>query len=262
MGKLAWSLRRQLSGLPEPDRSTYARGDHEVHCYYWRKPGAPKFLLVHGIGMGYVTFARFIDALLPHAEIVAVDLPGFGDSPEPEEALSIADTAELLYETMQELNINPLVAVGHSMGAQVVAELAAAHPETVDRVVLFAPAINAAERTLKQQTWRMVQDLATGKPLIAMVLGVYEYIKAGPRWFIKKLKPTLEHRIEDCLPNVKQPTLVLCGSKDRVTPPEWCYQVAHTLPNGELTVLGGPGHEAMIAEGEAAAERVMHWLEG
>lgn len=223
-------------------------------------------MLVHGIGMGAVTFTRFIEAVLPDAEVLAVDLPGFGDSPEPERALSIPDTADLLAEAMRAANErtgrhDPVVAVGHSMGAQVVAELAARHADLVDRVVLFAPAVNAEERTVKQQAKRMMQDLFAGKPFIAMATGVVEYMKAGPRWFIKKLEPTMDHRIEDCLPHVVQPALVLCGSKDRVTPPEWCYQVALALPDGELTVLGGPGHEAMIAEGETAAERVWHWLE-
>ena len=256
---------RNLSGLPDPERWTYSQGDHELHCFRWANPGKPKFLLVHGIGMGHLTFGRFIEAMLPHAEIIAVDLPGFGDSPEPATALSIADTAGLVAAAMQAANaergIGQLIAVGHSMGAQIVSELAAAHPEFIDRVVLFAPAVNAAERTLQQQARRMAQDLFAGKPPIALAVGVYEYLRTGPRWFLKKLEPTLEHRIEDCLPNVRQPALVLVGSRDRVTPPEWCYEVALALPDGELTVLGGPGHEAMIAEGEAAAERVLHWLE-
>lgn len=252
---------KKLDGLPDPEQWSYTRGDHELIGYQWPNPGAPRMLLVHGIGMGHITFVRFIEAMLPHAEIIAVDLPGFGASPEPETALSIAATAELVATALSERGISPLIAVGHSMGAQVVAELAAAHPEQVERVVLFAPAVNAAERALKQQARRMLQDLFQGKPPLSLALGVYEYFRAGPRWFLKKLEPTLEHRIEECLPNVHQPALVLVGSKDRVTPPEWCYEVALTLPDGELTVLGGPGHEAMIAEGEAAAERVMHWLE-
>ena len=252
---------KRLDGLPDPEQWSYARGDHELLGYQWKQADAPRFLLVHGIGMGHNTFGRFIKAMLPYAEIIAVDLPGFGNSPEPETALSIPDTAEFLAEAVRERDLGPLVAVGHSMGAQVVAELAARHPELVDCVVLFAPSVQAGERTIKKQAWRMVQDLFRGKPPIALVMGVYEYLKAGPRWFFKKLGPTLEHHIEDCLPDVHQPALVLCGSRDRVTPPEWCYEVALTLPDGELTVLGGPGHEAMLAEGEAAAERVLHWLE-
>ena len=265
MVKQSRSTRQRLGRLPDPERWAYAQGDHELRCFRWANPGKPAFLLVHGIGMGHLTFNRFIEAMLPHAEIIAVDLPGFGDSPEPEAALSIAGTAELVATAMRlantERGIGPLIAVGHSMGAQVVSKLAAAHSELVDRVVLFAPAVNTAERTLKQQAKRMVQDLFKGKPLIALVVGVYEYLRTGPRWFLKKLGPTLEHRIEDVLPNVQQPALVLVGSRDRVTPPEWCYEVALALPHGELTVLGGPGHEAMMAEGEAAAERVLHWLE-
>lgn len=265
----AANSRWTIAGLSEPESWKFVRGDHQLLCYRWANPGAPKMLLVHGIGMGAVTFARFIEAMRPHAEIIAVDLPGFGDSPEPAQALSIPDTADLLAQAITAPDAGPgatfaegCVAVGHSMGSQVVTELAAGYPDLVSHVVLFAPAVNAAERTVKQQAKRMMQDLFAGKPMIAMVTGVVEYYKAGPRWFLKKLEPTMEHQIEQTLPQVQQPALVLCGSKDRVTPPEWCYQVALTLPHGELTVLGGPGHEAMIAEGESAAERVLHWLDG
>lgn len=272
MVKRARNQSAYAGGLPEPERWAYAQGDHELRCFRWAGPASDadddtqplRFLLVHGIGMGHLTFVRFIEAMLPHAEIIAVDLPGFGDSPEPETPLSIPDTASLVADALAaataERGIGPLIAVGHSMGAQVVAELAAAHPELVGGVVLFAPSVNAAERTLQQQARRMVQDLFAGKPPIALAVGVYEYLRTGPRWFLKKLGPTLEHSIEDVLPSVQQPALVLVGSRDRVTPPEWCYQMALALPNAELTVLGGPGHEAMIAEGEAAAERVLHWL--
>lgn len=320
-------------GVLAVERWSYERDGHELLGYHWQGPtgsdasDAPRFLLVHGIGMGHRSFTRFIEAMHPYAEIIAVDLPGFGDSPEPETALSIAGTAELLAEALviQELGPKgnhgcgsegvysrepvgpgesgesgdageraqvfgdnagaegsegiesgnggarsgagagarrrPLIAVGHSMGAQLVVELAASHPELVERVVLFAPAVNAAERTLPQQARRMRQDLLRGKPLVALVTGIVDYCRAGPRWMLMKLEPMLDYRIEDRLPEVQQPALVLVGSKDLVTPPEWCYQVALELPDGELTVLGGPGHEAMIAEGEAAAERVLYWLE-
>ena len=146
--KRSRSTRKHLSGLPDPERWSYAQGDHELRCFRWIGSTADggdggaadrlRFLLIHGIGMGHLTFTRFIEALLPYAEIIAVDLPGFGDSPEPETALSIADTAELVAEAMRaasvERGIGPLIAVGHSMGAQVVSELAAAHPELVDRM--------------------------------------------------------------------------------------------------------------------------------
>ncbi len=248
------------SGLPEPERWTFEREGQRLTLFRWERAGAPRLLLVHGIGMGHRTFDRFIAAMREEAEVIAVDLPGFGESPEPERALSIAGNAELLVEALRERGLEPVIAVGHSMGAQVVAELAAAHPSLAPRIAFFAPAVNAAERTVGWQALRMLQDLFEGKPPIAIARGVVEYCRAGPRWFLKMLRPTLTHRIEDRLPQLRQPALVLCGSRDRVTPPEWCLSVARMLPHGELTVLEGPGHEAMIAEGDEAAERVLRWL--
>lgn len=247
---------------PEPERLVswaFAREGREMRLYRWPRSGAPRVLLVHGIGMGHRTFDRLVEGLLPHADVTAVDLPGFGDAPEPESADSMRGTAGLLAEAIGAAGGGPLVAVGHSMGAQIVVELAVRHPALVDRVVLIAPAINAAERTVPKQAIRMLQDVAQGKPPIAMVRGVIDYFKTGLRWFIKKLAPALEHRIEDLAPEVTQPALVIVGSRDRVTPPYWCLALARTLPGGEFQVIEGPGHEAMIAEGGQVARVVRSW---
>lgn len=258
----------------------FAANGARMPLYRWQHPdpAAPRLLLVHGIGMGHRTFDRFVEAVAPYAEVVSVDLPGFGDAPEPDTALPMEGTAAFVAEALHSLgsspafgaergedaaaparNTRPFIALGHSMGAQIVTELAVTHPELVERLVLIAPAVNADECALPKQMWRMVQDLFEGKPLIAIVRGVIDYCKTGPRWFAKKLGPMLDYPIAERATLVRQPALVICGSEDRVTPATWGLKVAHALPDGAFAVIDGPGHEAMIAEGARAAELVLGW---
>ena len=96
----------------------------------------------------------------------ALDLPGFGDAPEPREPLGMPESGELLAELLAAEGLDRPVLVGHSTGAQAVAETAARHPELVDRLVLIGPTVNPRERTLAKQTARFLQDVAVLNPKV------------------------------------------------------------------------------------------------
>lgn len=272
--------------LPEPERSSYRRDGVELRLFRWARaeragtrtaaggtaddtaraadggrPGGDPILLVHGIGMGHAVYDRFIAILQDHRDVLAIDLPGFGDAPDPERAGSIPETADFLAEALRAHGIRSIVAAGHSMGAQVVAELAARHPDLVSRAVLIAPTVNASERGLRMQTLRMLEDFLRGKTVGVMLKGAVAYARTGLVWYVRKLRPTLEHRIERVLPAVAQPALVLCGSEDSLCPRPWAVRVASLLPAGELRGITGRGHEVLIASGEPAARIVLDWLD-
>lgn len=211
--------------------------------------------------MGHAVYDRFVATARHECEVICVDLPGFGDAPEPAEASSIPRTADLLAACIRELSLAPLTAVGHSMGAQVVAELAARHPELLDCLVLIAPTVNRHERTIRQQALRMLQDLGNNTPPV-LAKGLIAYIRTGPRWFLRKLGPTLEHRIEDCLPAIPHRALVLRGELDAVSPRDWAREIVGLLPHGRLRELEDRGHEALISSGEPAARCVLDWIAG
>lgn len=215
-------------------------------------PDGPQFLLVHGIGMGRAVYADLAHELAEHGTVWAVDLPGFGDSPEPQTPLSIPETADFMAEFIRTEKMRDVVLVGHSMGGQVVAEIHARHPGLSSRGVLIAPAVNQAERTAARQALRMMQDLAGESPKV-LALGTLQYAKAGPRWFLKKTREMLSHRIEDTLPHVQAEVLVLGGEKDRVCPQPWIRQLAELLPHGRMEEIPGRGHEAVIRDPQPAA---------
>lgn len=250
---------KQDEALPEPERLSFTRDGYEFRLFRWPRPGAHRLLLVHGIGMGHSVYDRFVSAARHECEVFCVDLPGFGDAPEPSEALSIQATADLLTECIRELHLAPLTAVGHSMGAQIVAELAARHPDLLECLVLIAPTVNRHERTAAKQAKRMLQDLGNNT-FPVLTKGLVAYLRTGPRWFLKKLGPTLEHRIEDCLPAIPHPALVLRGERDAVCPHAWADEVTTLLPKGHLEELPDRGHEALISSGEPAARLVLDWI--
>ena len=70
----------------------------EVTMAYSEIPssGDYEFVLIHGIGMGRIVYSDIADLFSHHGRVLAVDLPGFGDSPEPGTAASLELTAEVV----------------------------------------------------------------------------------------------------------------------------------------------------------------------
>lgn len=225
---------------------------------YWRmgEPAEVTFVLVHGIGMGHLVFAETAEFLARHGEVVLVDMPGFGESPEPEKATSISETGKLLAALVAELQLPGVVLVGHSMGTQVVAETMRRRPDVVAAGVLISPTVNPKRRSAWQQAGLLMVDLADESPRV-LWLGLRYYLQAGPRWMIGKLRMMLQHRMAGVLPHVPQPTLVVRGRRDRVCSQRWCRLVADLLPQGRFSEVHGCGHEAMLRRPEAIARLIL-----
>lgn len=224
--------------------------------------GRPTYVLVHGIGMGHRYWSDLADALARDGRVLALDLPGFGDAPEPRETQTISESGAHLAELLEaECGGEPAVLVGHSMGTQVVAEAAAQRPDLVASVVLIAPTVNPRERSAFMQGARLLEDPSLARPKV-VALGIRSYLQAGPRWYFRKLRRMLDHRIELVLPEIAAPTLVVRGEHDRLAPRGWAEQVARMVQRGRYVEVADRGHETMVTAGERVAELVERHARG
>ncbi|MCP2032888.1 pimeloyl-ACP methyl ester carboxylesterase [Okibacterium sp. HSC-33S16] len=221
----------------------------------------PSFVLLHGIGMGRHYCGALTEALGMHGRVYALDLPGFGDAPEPENPLTMAQSGDLIAELVQRKHIVRPVLVGHSMGAQVAVEAAARHPQIFESIVLISPTVNPAERRVRTQALRLVQDL-WGAQARVFGIGLMYYLKAGPRWYVKKLGSMMRHEVEKTMPNVRANTLVVRGSEDKVCPREWVETIVAAIPRSRLVEIPGSGHEVMMTHGKRVASLIVRHTEG
>lgn len=246
----------ELVDSPEGADRTYAHGDVTMAYTETRGPGERVFVLIHGLGMGRIVFAGVAALLGRHGRVLAVDLPGFGDSPEPGTAASLEETAGVIAQFIRDGAPGGAVLVGHSMGTQIVAEVALHHPELVDGLVLIAPTVNRHERSARKQAFRMLQDLSGESPKV-LLLGLWEYARTNPVWFANKLRFMLRHRLEGVCSRIGTPALVLRGEKDRVCPHGWVSEVAEALPHAEMAEISGRGHEAIIRSPQPVASMIL-----
>ena len=106
----------------------------------------PPLVLIHGHGGRWRNWLENIPALSRDRRVVALDLPGFGDSEMPVEDISISGYARVVDRLCERLGLGPVAMAGNSMGGFVAAELAVAFPERVEHLVLVDARRDGARR--------------------------------------------------------------------------------------------------------------------
>src|SRR5919112_6471921 len=104
-------------------------------------------VLVHGLGGQWQNWLENIPRLAQDRRVIAMDLPGFGLTPEPEDDdISIPGYGRWVNELCDKLGLEQIDLVGNSMGGYIAAEVAIQFPERVSRLVLVSAAgISSAE---------------------------------------------------------------------------------------------------------------------
>jgi lipase len=120
-----------------------------LNAYEWGDPEGPALVCVHGATSHGLRYRNLVERHLADHRVLSVDLRGHGRSgAEPPWRLE-THVGDLL-ETAAAAGIERAAWIGHSFGGRLVAELAAAHPERVERLVLLDPAIGPLRRRLER----------------------------------------------------------------------------------------------------------------
>jgi pimeloyl-ACP methyl ester carboxylesterase len=95
-----------------------------MELHHIRRGMGKPLLLVHGLGGSWRSWQTILDPLAAEREVIAVDLPGHGDTAPLSGETSISTLADALTGFVDEHKLNGVDAVGSSMGARLVLELA------------------------------------------------------------------------------------------------------------------------------------------
>lgn len=213
----------------------------------------PPYVLLHGIGMGRSVYLEIVHRL--GGRMIAVDLPGFGEAPEPERTLTMERHADLIAAYLRDAGERPAIVIGHSMGSQIAAEVAARHPDVVAGLVLAGPTVNSASRNVLAQARYLLRDLVGERPTVIW-RGAREYLRGGPH-LIRKMRATIVHRPEDAYAKITCPTLVMRGESDPLAPMSWCQQIVDAIPGSEFVEVPDHGHGTLISDAQPAADMIL-----
>lgn len=170
-----------------PGESRTVDLDGPVHYVDFGGPDeAPRVVLVHGLGGSHLNWDTFAPLLLPHARVLAIDLPGFGRSEPGGRRATVCANVHVLDRFLRQVAGEPAVLVGNSMGGMISILEAHAHPESVSGLVLLDPAVPGPRRSLD--------------PLVAAMFALYALPVVGERFlWLRRARQTPLQRVREML---------------------------------------------------------------
>ena len=215
----------------------------------------PTAVLVHGYGIGSSYFVPLAARLAQRMRVHAPDLPGHGFSDHDLRPLTIPELGEALGRWMDRRRLRSVLLAGHSMGCQVVVELAARRPDLVSALLLIGPASDPAARSVTQLVARGLVTSCFERPSF-FVWGARDYALAGLRVLACEVREMIGHRLEDVLPRVDVPVRVVRGARDYLVSNRWAAQLSELFLAPAPIVIPGWGHAVQYDEPDRLAEVV------
>lgn len=215
-------------------------------------------VLVHGLAGSGRWWARNVDVLARFRRVYVMDLPGFGASTAGA-ACTMATLPSILLEWADRVGIGAAAWVGHSMGGQIVAHLAIDAPERVSHLVLVDATVFEAGPDWPVSPGGVAAALFHAPRSLLPVLAA-DIIRAGPIATIRSTRDVLATGIEDELPNIRVPTLVIWGERDTIATPDVGRRLAVRVPGALLVVIPGADHAPMWSTDDAFNAEIVRFL--
>lgn len=215
----------------------------------------PAVVLVHGIGASPRYFEPLVRELSRDHSVHVVGLPGHAGLERPRQPLTMAEYGAAVADALRQAGLEEVLLVGHSMGCQVVVEAALADPSLVASLLLLAPTVNRAERSIAAQAFRLAQDTLHEEPAVNRIVFA-DYLRTGPRWYLQTLRPMMDHRMEERLALVECPAAVISGSRDPIVPRSWLLRLERAAPRAAAGEIPAAPHVLMWTHPAQTAEWV------
>ena len=212
-------------------------------------------VLVHGIGVARLYFTRLETLLAATGPVLTLELPGFGRAPKRparEAPPTIEEHALLVADLLRQHGASAYRVVGHSMGTQIVADLAVRDPDLVGELALLGPVTDPAAPDALRQGLRLARDTLGETPLTNAAVFT-DYARTGPRWFLQTLPFMLGYDLPAVLPRITAPTVVMRGARDPIATHGWTEQVARLVPRSRFVEVPGAHHVLQFTHPERVA---------
>lgn len=242
----------------------------------------PPLLLIHGLGASHVIWEDLEPQLLPHFQVLTLDLRGAGQTTETEEVpLSLALWSEDVRALLEALEIRRPVVVGHSLGAGIAMKYVLQWPEDVEALVLmgadarlsslgprFAQAADLIDE-IGLERW--VDEVWSNNPPLSKAS-----LERSPDLFDRYRAMVLANDqanyvrtcrsftgLEDLtarLRDVRCPALVVSGGDDDRTVPASGKALASQLPQSHFVELPGVGHTMPTEAPELVGDAILKFM--
>ena len=229
-------------------------GDRNLRVRDEGESKRPPLVCVHGAGSSSVVWMEVVRRLSPQRRVIAPDLPGHGQSDRwhaPDD-VSIAMYRDAVGTVCAQLEVERAILMGHSMGALIALDAAAAWPERVAGLIL----VNGGVRlpVAPEVFVKLTGDFTRfGKWLARVVWSPATPRDVVERWGTLAFTADQEITLADfraverydgavAATRVRTPTLVLGGEDDLMTPPKLTRELASAITGARAVVVPEAGH--------------------
>ncbi len=231
-------------------------------------------LMVHGFGGSKDHWTRLAARLPQDLHLVALDLPGFGESPrDPTATYAVAAQVARLKRFVDAHALHGVHLMGNSMGGRIAAEYALAFPGDVASLVLFDPAGVTPPPGARANHVVIVRSAADFDAFLANAFVTPPAIPDALKgYFAERAQANADFeqrvldelnatpgRLEERLGALATPALVVWGSEDRIIDPAVATSWRAHLPRGDVVLMNKVGHAPMLERPEESAALVAVW---
>jgi pimeloyl-ACP methyl ester carboxylesterase len=226
-------------------------------------------VLMHGTGSSLHAWDGWADALNGKRRVIRFDLAGYGlTGPSPDNVYGLDRDVAMVIALLDKLGVDHCVLGGNSLGGAVTWRTALAHPARVEKMILVdaggypfhstsipigfrlarLPGIgwlmqNTLPRSLVEQGWRnVVGDPKSVTPEMIERSIELTQREGNRRALIERFRQrpsgSMAHRIKE----LKQPTLVMWGGRDRLIPPDDAERFHRDIEGSTLVIFDDLGH--------------------
>jgi pimeloyl-ACP methyl ester carboxylesterase len=249
---------------------------HGRHLAVRRAGSGPSVVLIHGMAGSLSTWDPVFDDLARTCDVIAVDLPGHGDSSRMRGDYSLGSLAASVRDVLDTLGVQKATVVGHSLGGGIAMQFMYQFPERCERLVLVGSGGLGREVTpmlralalpgaglalaggvrLRHQRHvvaaaRFVQPLATrvwhDLPYMVRQMATLDDPETR-RSFLKTIHAVIEvggqgiNATDRLHLATGLPTLIVWGEKDRMIPSSHGLAAADLIPGCRFELVPGAGH--------------------
>ena len=235
-------------------------------------------VFIHGLSGSWQNWLENIPRFALDRRVIAMDLPGFGESPMPAEDISISGYARCVDELCEQLGLDTVAVVGNSMGGFAGAEMAIAFPQRVERLCLVSAAGISIVNLRREPLLAVGRILAAGGTMtaaqqrsvlrrpglthltfafvfrhptrLARDLLLEQMQGTGKPGFLPALDALTDYDFRDRLPEIGCPTFIVWGDQDLLVPVEDADEFERLIPDARKIVFEDTGHCPMLERPE------------
>ena len=253
--------------------------DRDMRVSYLQAGEGEPLILVHGVGMNAGSWYPQIEVLSQHFQVIAVDMPGHGESDAFRHPVMLRDYVDWLAAFLQTLPQQKFAVAGHSMGALITAGMAIDYPQLINRAIVMS-GVYRRSAAAQQAVLLRAQELAAGDARLDSPLA---------RWFgDSDREAALREQVGGWLQEVnvqgyaaayqafasgdgvyadrwhdiRCPVLVLTGELDANSSPQMAQQMADAAPHGKAVIIANARHMVSLTDARRVNNEMLSFLQG